>query len=121
MVARQSIPDSSELYNLLLAALSVASPPDADGLTMKTIRAAISLPQIFDLQELVSLPPVQQFQKDNTTAHEFLQLFLTGDFEAYRTFTKSHPTWLVDNRITSYNSMLIKTSTNLKPSVKSVF
>jgi hypothetical protein len=66
---------------------------------MKAIRTAISLPQIFDLQELASLPAVQQFQKDKNPAYDFLQIFLAGDLESYRTFIKSHPTWLSDNRI----------------------
>ena len=87
----------SELYNLLLSALSVASSSDAAGLVMKAIRAAISLPQIFDFQQLVSLPSIQQFRKDKNAAYDFLQIFLTGDLESYRTFTKSHPTWLTDN------------------------
>ena len=89
---------SSELYNLLLSALSVASPSEANGLVMKAIRAAISLPQVFDFQQLVSLPSVQQFQKDKNPAYDFLQIFLTGNLESYRTFIKSHPSWLADNR-----------------------
>lgn len=90
--------DSSELYNLLLVALSVASPSEANGLVMKAIRTGISLPQIFDLQQLISLSSVQQLQKENNPAYDLLQIFLAGDLETYRTFIKSHPSWLADNR-----------------------
>jgi translation initiation factor 3 subunit M len=83
----------------LLAALSVAPSSDAAGLAIKTIRTAISLPQIFDLQDLAALPIIQQFQKEKNPAYDFLQIFLKGDLETYRTFVKSHPTWLSDNRI----------------------
>jgi hypothetical protein len=100
-------PDFSELYKLLLAALSVASPSDSNALIIKTIQAAISLPQIYDLEELASLPPVRQFQADKNPAYDFLQVFLTGDLETYRTFVKSHPSWLADNRIFSSSPMLI--------------
>jgi hypothetical protein len=66
---------------------------------MKAIRAAISLPQIFDFQQLVALPSIQQSQKDKNPLYDFLQIFITGNLELYRTFTKSNPSWLADNRI----------------------
>jgi len=65
---------------------------------MKTLQTAVSVPNIFDLQDLASLPCIQQLQKEKNPAYEFIQLFLTGDLEAYRTFVKTHPTWLADNR-----------------------
>jgi translation initiation factor 3 subunit M len=82
----------------LLSALSVAPSSEASALAIKTLRAAISIPNIFDFQELASLPCVQQFQKEKDPAYDFLQVFLTGNLETYRTFTKSHPSWLADNR-----------------------
>jgi translation initiation factor 3 subunit M len=91
--------NSSQLYTLLLSALSVAPSSEATALTIKTLRAAISIPNIFDFQELASLSCVQQFQKEKNPAYDFLQVFLTGDLETYRTFIKSHPSWLSDNRI----------------------
>ena len=68
---------------------------------MKAIRTAVCVPNIFDLKALESLPSVQQFQKDNNPAYDFLQTFLKGDLESYRAFNQSHPTWLADNRIFS--------------------
>ena len=65
---------------------------------MKAIRTAISLPQIFDFQQLISLPSVQQFKTDENPTYDFLQIFLTGNLDSYRTFIKSHPSWLADNR-----------------------
>src|SRR5271170_1741871 len=88
----------SELYSLLLAALSVASSSDTTALSMKAIGVAISLPNVFDLQDLVSLPAIQQFQKEKNPAYDFLEIYLTGNLDSYRTFTKSHPSWLADNR-----------------------
>jgi hypothetical protein len=90
-----------ELNSYLLSALSIASPSEAPSLAKKAIRAAVSLPHIFDLQALVSLPPIQQFQKDNDPVYEFLMVYVTGDLGSYRAFNKSHPTWLADNRIGS--------------------
>jgi len=90
--------NKSELYNILLSALSVTSSPDK-ALITKAIQVGVSLPQLFDFQELVSLPCVQQLQKDQDPAYEFLQLLLTGDLETYRNFIKSHPSFCADNRI----------------------
>lgn len=89
----------SELYNLLLSALSVAPSSEATGLATNAIRTAISLPQVFDLRDLVVLPIIQQFQREKNPAYDFIQIFLKGDLEKYRAFVKSHPTWLSDNRI----------------------
>ena len=88
---------SSELYNLLLSALSVTSSTDSAALSLKAIRAAISLPNIFDLQDLASLPAIQQLQKEKNPGYDFLEIYLTETIDSYRTFTASHPTWLEDN------------------------
>jgi translation initiation factor 3 subunit M len=70
---------------------------------MKAIRTAVSLPNIFDLQALVSLPSLEQFQKENNPAYDFLQIFLKGDLGSYRAFNQSHPTWMADNRIIPFS------------------
>ena len=93
------VADDRELYNLLQCALSVAPLSEVNPLIMKIIRAGIDIPYIFDFSKLVALHAFQQFQKDNETAYEFLQIYLTGNLETYRMFIKSHPTWLADNRI----------------------
>ena len=106
-IISESSTNVSGLYKLLLTALSVAPSSESSALAIKTIQAAISLPQIYDLEELASLPTVKQFQTDKNPAYEFLQVFLTGDLETYRTFIKSHPSWLADNRILLTLFMLI--------------
>jgi translation initiation factor 3 subunit M len=70
---------------------------------IKALQTAVSIPSIFDLQDLASLACIQHLQNEKDPAYDFLQFFLTGDLEAYRTFTKSHPTWLADNRISPRN------------------
>src|SRR5579871_1985454 len=91
----------SELYSLLISALSVAPAAEANALVIKALRAAVSIPTIFDLQNLASLPCIQQLENEKDPAFEFLQLFISGDLETYRTFTRNHPTWLADNRTNS--------------------
>jgi translation initiation factor 3 subunit M len=91
-------PNFSQLYSLLLSALSVVPSSETNALAIKTVRAAISIPNIYDFQQLASLPCIQQFQNEKNPAYDFVQVFLTGDLETYRTFTESHPTWLADNR-----------------------
>ena len=118
----QGVAYISELYSLLLAALSVASTSDTTALSMKAIRAAIALPNNFDLHDLTSLPPIQQFQKEKNPAYDFLEIYLTGNLDSYRTFNKSQPTWLADNRTSPPCAAQAnpQTSTPLKQNVKSV-
>jgi translation initiation factor 3 subunit M len=92
---------SSELYNLLISAISVLPASETNSLIIKAIAAAIAIPNVFNVQALLSLPAMARLQADKNPAYDFLQVFLTGDLETYRTFVKSNPSFLADNRTSS--------------------
>jgi translation initiation factor 3 subunit M len=95
------IPDdaySSELYNLLISAISVLPVSETNSLIIKAIAAAIAIPNVFNVQALLSLPAMAQLRADKNPAYDFLQVFLTGDLENYRAFVKLRPSFLADNR-----------------------
>jgi translation initiation factor 3 subunit M len=70
---------------------------EVPSLTLKAIRAAISIPSIFDFYGLASLPCIKQFQAEKNPAYDFIQIFIQGDLASYRAFVKNHSTWLSEN------------------------
>src|SRR6202020_1885796 len=68
---------SSELYNLLISAISVLPASETNSLIIKAIAAAIAIPNVFNVQALLSLPAMAQLRADKNPAYDFLQVFLT--------------------------------------------
>jgi len=99
IIAMAEKAEDSELYNLLISAISVLPASETTSLIIKAIAAAIAIPNVFNVQALLSLPAMAQLQADKNPAYDFLQVFLTGDLENYRAFVKLRPSFLADNHI----------------------
>jgi len=93
--------DNEESYHFLLKALSTFDRDDqeevtseeAQKLSLRALRMAISSPSRFDFQDLRVLPSVQALNDSQPVYAQLLDIFTEQDLEDYNDFRDEHEGW----------------------------
>ncbi|RPB26128.1 PCI-domain-containing protein [Terfezia boudieri ATCC MYA-4762] len=104
--------DYEQFYNSLLSTLhqfstAEASSPAARTVAVRLVKAAISLPNRLDFDDLIALDSVQALAKSDPELFNLLEVFAGGDLEDYEEFNDINENWLEDNGL-SHPALLRK-------------
>mmetsp|Transcript_42948 Transcript_42948/g.91064 ORF Transcript_42948/g.91064 Transcript_42948/m.91064 type:complete len:415 (-) Transcript_42948:203-1447(-) len=68
-----------------------ASSKDAEKQALRLVTDAITLPSIFQFDNVLQLPAVQALKKSNAPLIQLLEIFVNGDLNDLQSFQKKHP------------------------------
>ncbi len=121
-----------ESYQFLLKALRTFDASDdeevkseeAEELSLRAVRTALTSSKQYDFQDLRVLPTVQALSDSNPTVSQLLDIFSEQDLEDYNDFREEHPGWVEDptnglNADTLQRKMRLLTFTSLAASTQS--
>jgi translation initiation factor 3 subunit M len=72
---------------------------EAQRLSLKAVRIAISSPNRFDFQDLRSLPSVQALSDSHPVYSQLLDIFTEQDLEDYNDFREEHEGWIEKEKL----------------------
>ena len=85
-------------YYLLRALRSIpvreASAQEAQRLSVKALKFALTDPRHFDFQDLTALDSVQSLRRSDPTLFELLEIFNAEQLDEYNDFREEHDSWL---------------------------
>ena len=96
-----------ESYHYLIKALRTferdeqeeITSEDAQKLSLKAVRMAISAPARFDFQDLRGLPTVQALSDSHAVYAQLLDIFAEQDLEDYNDFRDEHEGWIEQEKL----------------------
>ncbi|KAK3995489.1 hypothetical protein QBC44DRAFT_389473 [Cladorrhinum sp. PSN332] len=99
--------DEEEAYHYLLKAIATFDREDqeeiaseeAQRLSLKALKMAISSPTRFDFQDLRSLPSVQALNDSQPVYSQLLDIFTEQDLEDYNDFRDEHEGWIEKEKL----------------------
>lgn len=96
--------EADESYNYLLRALRTIPPEDvsseeAQNLSIRALKAALSYPSQFDFQDLTTLDSIQALRTSQPVYYELLELFNAELLDDYNDFLTSHDTFLKESAL----------------------
>ncbi|KAK4230628.1 hypothetical protein QBC38DRAFT_468372 [Podospora fimiseda] len=99
--------DEEEAYQYLLKAIATfdregqedVAPEEAQRLSLKALKMAISSPTRFDFQDLRSLPSVQALNDTQPVYSQLLDIFAEQDLEDYNDFRDEHEGWIEKEKL----------------------
>jgi translation initiation factor 3 subunit M len=99
--------DEESAYHYLLKALGTFDRDDQEDITseeaqrlsLKAVRSAISSPNRFDFQDLRVLPSVQALSDSNPIYSQLLDIFTEQDLEDYNDFREEHEGWIEKEKL----------------------
>ncbi|KAK1752480.1 hypothetical protein QBC47DRAFT_327685 [Echria macrotheca] len=99
--------DEEESYYYLLKAIGTFDRDDqeeitseeAQRLSLKAVRIAISSPNRFDFQDLRALPSVQALSDSHPVYSQLLDIFTEQDLEDYNDFREEHEGWIEKEKL----------------------
>ncbi|KAF2454891.1 eukaryotic translation initiation factor 3 subunit M [Lineolata rhizophorae] len=92
--------ETDTAYEYLIRALRTieagapASSPEARGLALKALKAALVSPTHFDFQDLTALDAIQALRKSDPTYYELLELFTSEGLDDFNDFKDEHDGWI---------------------------
>ena len=98
---------SRESYHYLLKALGTLdrdnqeaiTSEEAQKLSLRAVRSAISSPTRFDFQDLRALPSVQALSDSQPVYSQLLDIFTEQDLEDYNDFRDEHEGWIEKEKL----------------------
>ncbi|KAJ4297213.1 hypothetical protein N0V88_004131 [Collariella sp. IMI 366227] len=99
--------DDENSYHYLVKALATFDREDqeeitseeAQKLSLKAVRMAISAPARFDFQDLRALPTVQALADSHPVYSQLLEIFTEQDLEDYNDFNDEHQGWIEKEKL----------------------
>ncbi|KAK0746122.1 hypothetical protein B0T18DRAFT_324310 [Schizothecium vesticola] len=99
--------DEPEAYHYLVKALQTLDSDDQDELTseeaqklsLRAVRSAISSPTRFDFQDLRALPSVQALGDSHPIYSQLFDIFTEQDLEDYNEFREEHEGWIEKEKL----------------------
>ncbi|KAK3943628.1 hypothetical protein QBC46DRAFT_351209 [Diplogelasinospora grovesii] len=99
--------DEEEAYHLLLKGLAMFDRDDqeeitseeAQKLSLRALRMAVTSPTRFDFQDLRALPTVQALSDSHPVYSQLLDIFTEQDLEDYNDFKEEHEGWIEKEKL----------------------